>query len=286
MAGAAVIPALDHTRRMAIISRVDMHRTGFSLTELLVVMAIIALLAALGMAGIQIVREQAYGSRCLNNLRQIGMGFEAYGQDNGGVWPVANNATGATGVFSYALFSAMGGSYWYNGIHIYLETPTDAGFSPSLNSFSPVWKCPRSLYNDWTNSAYRIGVDYGFNDAKSSTNVYAITPRDNNRWKGFVSGRVKSGTILLGERWGSTGGNTPGWDPWVRAPWQGVVRYPPKALGLAPAFDNALRVSHRGKSTYVYIDLHVESLRPEEACNPANTSADTSFAPNHWLGVR
>ena len=263
-----------------------MNRSAFTLIELLVVIAIIALLASLSMAGIQSMRELAYSLKCINNLRQVGMGFAAYGQDNKGAWPVANNATGTTGVFDYALFSANGGSYWYNGINLYLESPTKVGFSVSINKFNPVWKCPRSLYNDWVTSAYRIGVDYGFNDARDSALVYAIPRRNNNLWRGFYPGQVSSNTILLGERWGSTGANTPGWDPWVRAPWQGTVRYPPKAAGIASANDSALRVSHRGKSSYVYIDLHIESLKPEEACNPANTSTNTSFAPNHWLNVR
>ena len=65
-----------------------------------------------------------------------------------------------------------------------------------------------------------------------------------------------------------------------------AIRRRPLAVGIASANDSALRVSHRGKSNYVYVDLHVETLRPEEACNPTNTSADTSHNPNHWLGRR
>jgi prepilin-type N-terminal cleavage/methylation domain-containing protein/prepilin-type processing-associated H-X9-DG protein len=54
---------------------------AFTLVELLVVIAIIAVLAAILFPVFSQAKAAAGASVCLNNLRQIGTGFELYGQD-------------------------------------------------------------------------------------------------------------------------------------------------------------------------------------------------------------
>jgi prepilin-type N-terminal cleavage/methylation domain-containing protein/prepilin-type processing-associated H-X9-DG protein len=56
-------------------------RTGFTLIELLVVIAIIALLAAILFPVFARARENARKSSCLNNLKQLAVGFMQYTQD-------------------------------------------------------------------------------------------------------------------------------------------------------------------------------------------------------------
>jgi prepilin-type N-terminal cleavage/methylation domain-containing protein len=60
---------------------------GFSLVELLVVMAIIAILAALLLPVLSRARARAQRTACLNNLRQINMGVHIYSDESNDTTP-------------------------------------------------------------------------------------------------------------------------------------------------------------------------------------------------------
>ncbi|MCX7933929.1 MAG: prepilin-type N-terminal cleavage/methylation domain-containing protein [Planctomycetota bacterium] len=63
------------------------NRSGFTLVELLVVMAIISLLAAMLLVALDEAREFAYRAQCTNNLRQVATACIHYANDNSEWFP-------------------------------------------------------------------------------------------------------------------------------------------------------------------------------------------------------
>jgi prepilin-type N-terminal cleavage/methylation domain-containing protein/prepilin-type processing-associated H-X9-DG protein len=71
-----------------------MVRRGFSLVELVVVLAIIGLLAGLTLAAVQQVRSSAARLTCENKLKQVGLALHNYAQAHGSLPPGVSHRDG------------------------------------------------------------------------------------------------------------------------------------------------------------------------------------------------
>mgnify|MGYP005754660891 CR=1 FL=1 len=86
------------------------HKSSFTLIELLVVIAIIAILASMLLPALNRARASSQGTKCLGNMKQVGMGCRMYADDgNDSLVPVANAK----------------GEYWFFLISQYLSAPND-----------------------------------------------------------------------------------------------------------------------------------------------------------------
>jgi len=98
-------------------------RRGFTLTELLVVMAIITILASLLFPALSGARRKASQIQCLNNARQLNLALQMYAGDAGGYYPARRPRTNAWFVTLMP---------YYKDPHI-LKCPSDRG--PDGRSF-------------------------------------------------------------------------------------------------------------------------------------------------------
>lgn len=76
-------------------------RKGFTLIELLVVIAIIAILAAILFPVFARARESARRTACLSNVKQLGLNWMMYVQDNDEMFPPTNTINGANAEYQY-----------------------------------------------------------------------------------------------------------------------------------------------------------------------------------------
>jgi len=98
-------------------------RRGFSLLELLVVVAILGLMVALLLPAIQKVRESAARTRSQNNLKQIGLSFHSFADSFDGQFP-GSALPNQTGQFLYRVLPFADGGQ--NICNAYASSPGTA----------------------------------------------------------------------------------------------------------------------------------------------------------------
>lgn len=217
-------------------------RHGFSLIELLVVLAIVVVLVALLLPALARVKVAAKSVRCAANMRQLLMGIHAYGMDNEGF------------LVSYWIENL----YWFDNLAPYLDADTAAG-KLDAKTHTVFYTCPEW---NWTGIPHYSNMGYGM---CHDNNVGAPNPFWSN-WAWVATGNIRDGRIaeltcpstriILGESGGTyiqaVGSVWAGWTTnlYDQAKWQGQ---PPFA---------ANPVRHGGMANYGFVDGRVQSLDP------------------------
>ena len=101
----AMCPSPD-PKRLPLLT--NLKSRGFTLVELLVVIAVVAILAALLLPAISQMAARGKSLKCLSNLRQIGTAFHLYANDNNGAFPLMNAGSGDTSTWMIRLAPYVG----------------------------------------------------------------------------------------------------------------------------------------------------------------------------------
>ena len=137
----------------------------FTLIELLIVIAIIAILAGMLLPALSRARETAKSASCKSNLKQIALGHEQYAMDNDGYTTWGYN---------------KGLTFWY-----YLYPYLAGGRYPDVTAKEPVHiklaVCPSAKYKYMYTGDYAVG-SYGYNSIACIDN-----PKATRRVFGYYS---------------------------------------------------------------------------------------------------
>ena len=163
---------------------------NFTLIEMLVVVAIIAILAALMTPALHKALETARDTQCLNNLRQTGIAFGSYSSDFQGFYPPANSnelnqARAYTISWDDAVYSYLGGTENRIGA-------TSAAY-PGIKL--PVLQCPFDASRGGWRLSYCMALGYGGTGSVGG-NAYRA-PRKINFYRSRVNGQQMSPSVAL-----------------------------------------------------------------------------------------
>jgi prepilin-type N-terminal cleavage/methylation domain-containing protein/prepilin-type processing-associated H-X9-DG protein len=213
----------------------ERNRSGFSIIEILVVCAALAILAAILMPVFNTAKKMSCRAQCANNLRQFATAFSLYSHDWNGYWPCPG---GLRGDWSYWAQTGSG------GLQSYLPG----------RGVKSVWCCP--LVKDW-NGLY--------SPRSYSMNSYLRTPIDkefteNSIWilRGVDVCRLtrSAKTVLLYEgRYLADDSNENLTYIYRCANWGCVAGYGEKVVKTD-------RPWHGRLNNYLYCDGHVVTRRP------------------------
>jgi prepilin-type N-terminal cleavage/methylation domain-containing protein len=179
-------------------------RGGFTLIEVLVVVAIVALLISILLPAMGAARERANSIRCMSNLKQIHQGLVLYAMDNDNAMPPGQGMQGTDGALLNVSITITPGQSRVNyGYPAPIANPiwSDIYFVGKYapNPASPPTGFGRAGYSGYTNANRKTvftcpnDIDTGYQDGNGRDVSYAVIENawpSRNQWQN--PGQVQS----------------------------------------------------------------------------------------------
>jgi prepilin-type N-terminal cleavage/methylation domain-containing protein/prepilin-type processing-associated H-X9-DG protein len=214
-------------------------QSAFTLIELLAVIAITALLAALAFPALSKARKNGQAAACLSNMRQLGVGFMAYvAENNGFLPPVLTPYDGAPDMKTWDMLVTSD-----------VTSATNGGYVPKVTVGVNSCKCPADTIAHFNNQPVR---SYSMVWWVNRSNGWYVNPVR------LVSIPNPSRKILLLEWHESINLRANNWDSCLEyGMWQ--------AKSTGTLINNDLGRHHGKGANYLYLDGHAQWLSFEDA---------------------
>ena len=231
----------------------DKNDSAFTLVELLVVIAIIAILAALLLPTLSQAKRQAQQIQCVNNVRQFGIGLQAFVADNN-AYPLYSNPE-TNGVYP------ENKSDW-------LRTLADV-LTTRLRLYTGIWQCPSANKPaNWPEHAAYFSYGYNWVGMSSwkDTNSFGlgghhVLTYSQNNPPIYPAPPVRGSEVVSPSEMMALGDGFSGGDGTIKdGTFQLWRTYNLTYLAFQSAgSDKRAYARHQGKANVVFCDGHVES---------------------------
>lgn len=211
-------------------------RGGFTLVEMLVVVAIVAVLATIAIPSLQGAISRAHAAECASKLRTLGVGINLYNLEHEGEFPRSFHSGGTHGQpgWTASIFPYLSGG----------EGELDAA------GFERYFRCPAHKEMNPYIFSYALNVHF---ELDPNGDDYAGNPAT---WRRTSQIPRPARTILLGETRPVLFGDHLMCHQWSSS----------NAAKNALAGDR-----HGGKLSFLFVDGHVESFKPEQTLDPSKS---------------
>ena len=251
---------------------ITFRTSGFTLVELLVVIAVIAILAAMLLPVLSAAKKRAAQATCVNNLKQLGLGMKMYVDDNDDTFPGI-----ASGLYGYHSEDWI---YWRTNAALYPSFEKSPIVSQVTSANRSLFRCPldrsdvaRLSQADALNGPYLYSYSfngYGLDANNHNFGMSSVVDASSGSPVAYLFKETRvnnpSQKIMLAEEpgstagWGSPDGSIINDGRWVPGPLTGLS-------------GDSLTIRHGGKADVTFSDGHVAPVTPGFGANTNNMMA-------------